>query len=299
MSGRASRQSAILVHGPFASRYWHLDGERHDYDPVLFIGGAFQTKRSLAKFAKVFQSYADVILVDLPGTGKTDIPPVEVGGDFFADCIADLLMRLHVERVNLVGISFGTAIAYTFAQQYPDHMANLVLIGTMSQANEQIEEALEKSFQELDHGDMERFANRISAVLMNHEHKEHIPEFQRGDRLLRIALSRMTELEIEQFRTNGRRILLHRRLDTNKPVTARTLVFTGEYDSVTTPEHCLEVASTIEADAHWVTIRGADHLVALERFDLCVELTDAFLRGNDPAPSPDFTAVRQVGTASA
>lgn len=290
---RTTRQSQVVAHGPFSSRYWFLEGKDPDYDPVLFIGGAFQTKRSLVRFAEVFAESADVILVDLPGTGKTDIPPPEIGGDFFADCIRDLLDRLHVEKINLVGVSFGTAIAYTFAQRHPERTANLVLIGTMSHADRHIEHALETSFDALEDGDLEAFADRVSRVLLNHERTDDIPEFRRGERLLRAALARMTDREVEQFRINGRRILLHRRLDTSRPISARALVFTGEYDSVTTPEHCLEVAKTIPG-AWWVLVRQADHLVVLERFDVCVALTDAFLRGKDPEDGPDLSAVRRV-----
>ena len=295
-SRRSRRQSVVLVHGPFTSRYWYLKGARHDYEPVLFIGGAFQTKRSLVKFAEVFAKSADVILVDLPGTGNTDIPPPEVGGDFFADCIGQLLDQVGIARINLVGVSFGSAIAYTFAQRHPDRVANLVLIGTMSHADRRIEEALELSFDALDRGDMESFANRVSRVLMNYEKRLDIPQFKRGERLLRMAFARMTEREIEQFRINGRRILLHRRLDKSLPVPVRALVFTGEHDSVTTPEHCLEVASTI-SDSHLVLVRDADHLAVLERFEVCAQLTDSFLRGLRPKKTSDYAAVRYVGIA--
>jgi pimeloyl-ACP methyl ester carboxylesterase len=285
------------MHGPFSSRYWHVQGARRDYDPVLILGGAFQTKHSLVKFAEVFAENTDVILVDLPGTGKTDIPPVEVGADFFAKCLGQLLDRLNVTRINLIGVSFGTAIAYTFAQQYPERIANLVLIGTISHADKQIETVLEVMFDALERGDKEVFANSVTAVVMNHEQRDRIPEFRRGERLLRLALARMSDRENEQFRVNGRRILLHRRLDMSQPVPVRALVFTGQYDSVTTPEHCREVAATIR-DAHLVVVRDADHLVPLERFDLCISLTDSFLRGQDPQESPDYVSVEQVGSGT-
>lgn len=127
----------------------------------------------------------------------------------------------------------------------------------MSHADRRIEEALELSFDALDSGDMGCFADRVSSVLMNHARRNGIPQFKRGERLLRVALARMTEREVEQFRINGQRILLHRRLNTRRPVRVRALVFTGEHDSVTTPEHCIEVASTIR-DACWVSVRDAD-----------------------------------------
>src|SRR6185503_18383473 len=62
--------------------------------------------------------------------------------------------------------------------------------------------------------------------------------------------------------------------------------------------HCREVAATIR-DAHLVVVRDADHLVPLERFDLCISLTDSFLRGQDPQESPDYLSVERVGIGTA
>lgn len=296
-SPRFKEHTGVLEHAGYRYRYRHVEGQQNDYAPVLFLGGAFQTMRSLAKFAEVFAAHADVVLVDLPGTGDTDLPPAELGGDFFTGCVRKLLNHLGIPRVNIVGVSFGTAIAYTFAQRHPERVTNLVLIGTMSHADRRIEEALELSFDALDSGDMGRFADRVSTVLMNHGQRDRIPQFKRGERLLRVALARMTEREVEQFRVNGRRILLHRRLDTRRPVPVRALVFTGEHDSVTTPEHCIEVASTIR-EAYWVSVRDADHLAVLERFEVCARLTDSFLRGQEPQNSPDFADVRRVAAGA-
>jgi len=291
---RFNDQTGVLEHEGYSYRYRYVQGARNDYAPVLFLGGAFQTMRSLAKVAEWFAAHADVVLVDLPGTGDSDLPPPELGGKFFADCVRRVMNRIGASRVNVVGVSFGTAIAYTVAQRHPSRVANLVLVGTMSHADRRIEEALELSFEALDGGDMKGFADRVSSVLMNHGRRRQIPQFERGERLLRVALGRMRQREIEQFRVNGERILLHRRLDTSRPVPVRALVFTGEHDTVTTPGHCLEVASTI-GDAHWVLVRDADHLVVLERFEVCARLTDSFLRGRAPRSAPDFAAVRRLG----
>ncbi len=288
-------ESGEIRHAGYRYRYRCIRSPQRDYEPVLFLGGAFQTMRSLYKFAEVFTAHSSAILVDLPGSGDTDLPPAEVGLDFFAECIRKLLDCLGIERVNLVGVSFGTAIAYTVAQRFPERIANLALIGTMSHADERIEDALERSNEALATGDMALFADRVSSVLLNHERKNTISNFARGERLLRVAVGRMTDREMEQFEVNGRRILLHRRLDTSRPVLARTLVFTGEHDSVTTPAHCLDVAASIR-DAYWALVRDADHLVPLERFDVCVRLVDGFLRGEEPVAGTDCSVVWKVKT---
>lgn len=281
--------------GGYRYHYRYFPAGQHEYDPVLFLGGAFQTMRSLQKFAEVFTNRTSVILTDLPGTGESDPLPPWIGVNFLADCVREVLDHLKVPTVNLVGVSFGTAIAYTAAQRFPERIGNLVLIGAMSDVDERIGRALELSLKALASKDMEQFSDRVAHMLLNHRKRDEIVNFGRGDRLLRAALARMSEREIEQFRVNSQRLLLHRRLDTSRPVLCRTLVLTGEHDSVTTPQHCLEVAETAR-EAYLALVGEADHLVPLERFGVCERLVDRFMRRAELRDTPGCAFFRPVGS---
>ena len=97
-----------LTHRGFRYHYQLFGGTARRRAPILFIGGAFQTMRSLHKFAEIFSLDADVILVDLPGSGASDALPAEYGGEFLAQCVEHLLDHLQLSRANLVGVSFGS-----------------------------------------------------------------------------------------------------------------------------------------------------------------------------------------------
>ena len=121
------------------------------------------------------------------------------------------------------------------------------------------------------------FAGCVSRILLNHGRKGEIENFRLAERILRATTARMTPEALEHFRTNAARLELHRRLDTRRPPRVRTLVLTGEHDHVTTPGCCRQVAETID-DACLVLVQRADHLLPLERPDVCTALVDAFLR---------------------
>jgi pimeloyl-ACP methyl ester carboxylesterase len=46
---------------------------RPEFAPIVFLSGAFQTMDSWARFAKAFTPLTTVVLVDLPGTGRSDV----------------------------------------------------------------------------------------------------------------------------------------------------------------------------------------------------------------------------------
>jgi 4,5:9,10-diseco-3-hydroxy-5,9,17-trioxoandrosta-1(10),2-diene-4-oate hydrolase len=108
-TGEATGPPVVLLHGggPGAS-------------------GPSNFRRNLPVFAQRFRT----LVVDQPGYGKSDKPPVT--GNYFtfaADALAGLLDELGIERVHLVGNSLGGGTAARFALNYPDRAGRLVLMG--------------------------------------------------------------------------------------------------------------------------------------------------------------------------
>jgi len=81
--------------------------------------------RNLPVFAGRFRT----VLIDQPGFGQSDRPPVT--GNYFtfaADALAGLLKTLGIDRVHLLGNSLGGGTAVRFALNYPDRAGRLVLM---------------------------------------------------------------------------------------------------------------------------------------------------------------------------
>jgi 4,5:9,10-diseco-3-hydroxy-5,9,17-trioxoandrosta-1(10),2-diene-4-oate hydrolase len=81
---------------------------------------------NLAVFARRFRT----LMVDQPGFGRSDKPPV--AGQYFtfaAGALAGLLDELGIEKVHLLGNSLGGGTAVRFALRYPERAGRLVLMG--------------------------------------------------------------------------------------------------------------------------------------------------------------------------
>jgi pimeloyl-ACP methyl ester carboxylesterase len=68
-----------------------------------------------------------VVAWDAPGAGGSSDPPESFGIHGNADCLARFLDQLGFEQVNVVGLSFGGALALAFADRYPRAENTLVL----------------------------------------------------------------------------------------------------------------------------------------------------------------------------
>ncbi len=68
----------------------------------------------------------DVIVVDFPGFGSSDIPPSEWGIEDYAECIAALRDALKLRKAILVGHSFGGRVALYLGDR--EWVESLVLV---------------------------------------------------------------------------------------------------------------------------------------------------------------------------
>lgn len=71
-----------------------------------------------------------VIAVDLPGFGGSDNFGGRVEIDHYVDALIQLLDRLGVQRVKMIGHSMGGIIAGQFAAQHPSRTEAVVLVAT-------------------------------------------------------------------------------------------------------------------------------------------------------------------------
>ncbi|MHC5120403.1 MAG: alpha/beta fold hydrolase [Planctomycetota bacterium] len=66
-----------------------------------------------------------VILIDLPGHGKSDAPEMDYTMEAFADAVKAVLDDSSTEKAVVIGHSMGFAVAWQFAIKYPAHTAGV------------------------------------------------------------------------------------------------------------------------------------------------------------------------------
>ncbi len=107
---------------------WRLD-EPSDNPPVLFFNGIGANIEALAPFADEMKERS-FIMLDMPGVGESPDPVVPYTPFTISWTAAELLKKLGVPEVDVMGISWGGGIAQHFAMQHPGLTRRVVLIAT-------------------------------------------------------------------------------------------------------------------------------------------------------------------------
>ena len=96
-------------------------------EPIILLHGWGGSSVSLINLAKYLAKDFKVVVIDLPGFGKSPEPKKIYGIKDYGDEIINLMDRLRLERFNLFGHSFGGQIAAKISLDYPDRIDNLIL----------------------------------------------------------------------------------------------------------------------------------------------------------------------------
>jgi len=117
--------------GSFMTNYHDLG----DGFPIVFLHGSGPGVSAWANWNKVFPLMKDkyrLIAPDMAGFGFTDrVPDALYNMDNWVQQTIDLLDALGLEKVNLVGNSFGGALALSLVINYPDRFNKMALMGSM------------------------------------------------------------------------------------------------------------------------------------------------------------------------
>jgi pimeloyl-ACP methyl ester carboxylesterase len=103
--------------------------------PMLLVHGCPATHTLWRPLVPELARHRTVIAVDLPGFGASPAPEdrAELAPTRLARLLLDLASRQGIERFDLVGHSFGGAIAATTAAEAPGRVASLVMLAPMAQ----------------------------------------------------------------------------------------------------------------------------------------------------------------------
>jgi poly(3-hydroxyalkanoate) depolymerase len=107
---------------------WRLDMPSHHL-PVLFFNGIGANIEAVAPLAEALGDRGFVIF-DMPGVGGSPEPVVPYNTFTMARTAAKLLDQLGLDEVDVMGVSWGGAMAQHFALQHGGRVRRLILCAT-------------------------------------------------------------------------------------------------------------------------------------------------------------------------
>ncbi len=266
---------------PFAElgekRIWYeINGQG---EPLVQIPGGALGLRNFSKVTPVLSQHFRIVDYDLVGTGQsTPTPPGHTLQDW-TDDLRDLMDLLEIPRANLHGTSTGGLIGLQFAAQHPERVMKMVLVGVVARYDTAL-----------------RFNRKVAKALAQHVGMEAVAELTAQAVLTRDFLdSPEAGPLLEEMRSTFAEVSSEAYIATVEAtenvdlgpdlprITAPTLVINGEYSTsspVDTGPQGIGGRGIAEGvqNGRLEVIKGARHLVMMERFQEVCDLILEFLK---------------------
>ncbi len=111
------------------SLFYRLVGTPSNKPPVVMIHGLASNHKDWLLQLPPLCRERQILLIDLPGHGRSGCPP-QTNVNAMAQDITALLSHLKIDRCVVVGLSMGGMVAMSLASSCPDRVEKLVLVNT-------------------------------------------------------------------------------------------------------------------------------------------------------------------------
>ena len=274
----------LVVHG--YRRAFRISGSG---PALLLLHGLACDSSTWVDVIPTLSKHFTVIAPDLLGHGESDKPDADYSLGGYANGMRDLLTVLGIDKVTVVGHSFGGGVAMQFAYQFPDRTERVVLVSTGGLGKEvtplirfltvpgssaALAAATFRPWRPLVAGGMRALSRTPLTATRDLDEVARIYE-SLADRATRRAVQRVTSHVLNwkgQFVTMTDRSYLARLM----PV----LVVWGRDDMVIPSKHA-DFAPTQVSDVH--VLDDAGHFPHKDHPEEFCDLVTAFIAANEPA----------------
>jgi 3-oxoadipate enol-lactonase len=242
---------------------------------MLFWPSLLMTGDMWAGQAKHFSDRHQVVLVDPPGHGGSAPLSSEFTFEQCAQVVVDILDALQIEKVHLVGNSWGGMIGGTFAARHPSRIHSAVLMNcTGSPAGRR---------QKLEYGALLRAARLLGGIrppLTRSALKAFLgpTTFRTRPDVVANVRRSVESVDISSGAWAVRSVVPRRpdQLAVFESITAPVLVVAGVEDATFPVLETRAMADAISG-SRFVVLDGVAHLAAMEDPELVNSLVDEFL----------------------
>jgi pimeloyl-ACP methyl ester carboxylesterase len=166
------KESTILLNG--VPVYYRMEGKGQ---PVVLVHGFSEDGTVWENQVAALKDKCQLIIPDLPGSGRSAINDAQWSMEYFADCIRQVIDQEKIETVSMIGHSMGGYITLAFAEAWPNRLQSCGLFNSTAFADsEEKKTARRRGIEFIQQNGPAKFLEQSIPNLFSEETKKHQPE---------------------------------------------------------------------------------------------------------------------------
>ena len=239
--------------------YYEIHG---DGEPLVILNGIMMSTGSWNSFIDVFSKKNKLVLLDFVDQGQSDKMEEQYSQDLHVEMLNELLERLNLEKIHLVGISYGGEIAQRFVLAHQSKVKTLVLANTTSYTSHILKDIGENWIQAAKtHDGVAFFKATMPYVYSGEFYEENIQWLKEREK------SFANTLKPEWYEGFIRLVKSAENLNITEEINkikVPTMIIGAEYDTTTPLRYQQEIHKMIP-NSKLVSINGSGHATMYEK----------------------------------
>jgi 3-oxoadipate enol-lactonase len=254
--------------------HYEIHGNPNSKKSLIFLNGLSQSTAAWTFLLPAFAADYKIILCDFIFQGQSDAKGDWRNFDQHAADVAGLINSLNIDKITVVGISYGSLVAQHFALNYPDKVEKLILLSTFAHKTP-IFEAIALSWQRaLETGGYPLMLDVMLPSVLSESY------FERPLIPIDILKAARKNVNTDADALNKLMMATAKRGDYRpqlKAIKTPTLIVHGEHDALL-PVHLAKAVHDSIPTSIFEVITGVGHTLNLEAVAQTVQLMIAFLK---------------------
>jgi len=265
--------SSINING--VNIYYELKGRQEGKEAVVFLNGLMSSVSGWALQVPPFEKAGfKILLHDFRGQLLSAKPVEQYTFSQHALDLKELLIQLGIERIHIIGTSYGALVGMRFVLDFPDYVKSLALIDALSELDSTFHWIADAWLETLKEGDMAKlFRAAVPTIYSNFF-------LEKNEKSLRDREAMMSKVPGDFVESLGR---LMKNTLTNAKITAElsnikcpVLLVVGEYDQLT-PLKFTKLIQVQIPSAEFVIVPECGHTTIYEKPDVVNSMTLGFI----------------------
>ena len=258
--------------------YYEIRGNEEGEEAVAFFNGVMASVNSWSLQARVFERFGyRVLLHDFKGQLLSEKPEGPYTFKEHAEEARLLMKELGIEKVHLIGTSYGGEVALRFAIDFPEAVKSISIIDSVSELDEVLKLFVGGWKDAAKAGDPRKFFwNMVPTIYGDSFIRKNFKMLEERAMALEKASSDYFEGQIALYETFLGDVCM---TDLLERISCRTLVVCGEEDILKPKKFSKTIADRIQK-SEFAIIPDSGHVTIFEKPDVLNSLLLGFIMKN-------------------
>ncbi len=232
----------------------YKDYGKKDSEAIVYLHGWGQNIEMMEPIANPFEKNNRIVIIDLPGFGKSEEPKTSWTLEDYVTMIHKLLKELKINNPNIIGHSFGGKLGILYASKYSTK--RLVLLASPFKVEFKKQPLKVRVYKRIK---KVPFLKGLAEIMKN----------KIGSTDYKNATPRMREILVKHVNTDL--------TEEAKKIKCPTLIIWGTNDTAVKVEDAYILEKLIE-DSGVVIYEGCTHYAYLERLNQTIRVLQSFIK---------------------